>query len=331
MCCNETLSTEENSADILNKQTVSSVPNPTENRKCLDETPSIEENSGLLPLQANYDALLETLPKATDLDSCPNIESESPPPTATPLGLFGKLPLEIREAIWALLLLLPSRNDMIDAYKLVCDRESIRKRAIPIDIVKLGILQTSRAIYAETLPMLYGHNTFYFSSSRDIVEFGHRGIEKNYITHFATQPSIYGRNSMVRLAYLKISGLFAELYIDFEYENDHIWIEWRDFFTSNVHYRPMGFPALERLVLDFTDWRFTDEESSALPVSVCTGKLPERMVDVGFEEVEILHRFRPWAKQRCSRRVSYPQKCHFSDSLPSRLCLSNCSKTDSGL
>ena len=333
VCCNETLLTEENSADIPNKQTVSSVQNPTENRKCLDETPSIEENSGLLPLQAKYDALLETLPKATDLDSCPNIESESPLPTATPLGLFGKLPLEIRVAIWALLLILPSPNDMIkDAYKLVGDRESIRKSAIPIiDIVKSGILQTSRAIYAETLPMLYGDNTFYFSRTRDIMEFGHCGIEKNYRTHFATQPAIYGRNSIVRLVYLKISGLGGQFYSDVDKENDHIWTEWRDFFTSKVRYRRMGFPALERLVLDFTDWRLTAAESSALTVSICTGKLPERMVDVGFEEVEVLHRCGLWPKQRCSRRVSCPQKCHFSDSLPSRPCLFNCSKTNSGL
>ena len=333
VCCNETLSIEENSTDILNKQTVSSVQNPTENRKCLDETTSIEENSGLLPLQAKYDALLETLPKATDLDSCPNVESESPPPTATPLGLFGKLPLEIREAIWALLLLLHSPNGMIkDAYKLIGDWESIRKSAMPvIDIVKSGILRTSHAILAETLPVLYGDNTFYFSSTRDILEFGHRGIETDYTTHFATQPAIYGRNSMVRFAYLKISGLDGRFYRDVDKENDHIWSEWRDFFTSEVLYRPMGFPALERLVLDFTDWRLTAAESSALTVSICTGKLPKRMVDVGFEEVEVLHRCGLWPKQRCSRRFSYPQKCDFSDSLPVRLCPSNCSKTNSGL
>ncbi|KAK3178895.1 hypothetical protein OEA41_001032 [Lepraria neglecta] len=277
VCCNETLSIEENSTDTPNKQTVSSVQNSTENRKCLDETTSIKENSGLLPLQAKYDALLETLPKATDLDSCPSVESESHPLTATPLGLFGKLPVEIREAIWALLLFLPSPNGMIkDAYKLIGDWESIRKSAIPvIDVVKSGILRTSRAILAETLPVLYGDNTFYFSSARDIVEFGHRGIETDYRTHFATQPAIYGRNSMVRLAYLKISALDGRFYRDVDKENDHIWSEWRDFFTSEILYRPMGFPALERLVLDFTDWRLTAAESSALTVQPIVDKLRE--------------------------------------------------------
>ena len=333
VCCYETLSTEQNSTDIPNKQIVSSVQHPTENRKCLDETPSIEENSGLLHSQATYDALLETLPKATDLDSCPNVEPESPPPTGTPLGLFGKLPFEIREAIWKLLLLLPSPNDMIkDAYKMVGERESIRKSAIPvIDIVKSGISRTSRTIHAETIPILYGGNTFYFSSTRDIMEFGHRGIETDYRTLFAIQPAIYGRNSMVRLAYLKISGLGSRFFRDVEKDNDHIWTEWREFFTSKVHYRPMGFPALEGLVLDFTDWQLTAAESSALTVSICTGNPPERMVDVGCKEAEVLHRYGLWPKEGRFRRVPYPQECDFSDSLPFRLRFSNCSKTNSSL
>lgn len=103
------------------------------------------------------------------------------------------------------------------------------------------------------------------------MEFGHRGIETNYRTLFAIQPATYGRNSMVRLAYLKISGLDGLLFRDVDKQNDHIWTEWREFFTSKVHYRPMGFPALEGLVLDFTDWRLTAAESSALMVSICTG------------------------------------------------------------
>ena len=105
----------------------------------------------------------------------PGTEVDLDSPITALMGVFGKLPLEIRIVIWEHLLVVS--EPIKEADKLM-DLKSIKKTEIPhIGIANASILYTCRAIYEETLPFLYTRNTSLFRSPKRITKFGYGGIE----------------------------------------------------------------------------------------------------------------------------------------------------------
>ena len=87
-------------------------------------------------------------------------------------SLLWTLPLEIRVIVYEKLLV--SSRTIIDADKLVDKYEiyTAKDRAAPVEDIDVPILYTSRTIYSEALPILYGRNRFYFSESESTERFG---------------------------------------------------------------------------------------------------------------------------------------------------------------
>ena len=57
--------------------------------------------------------------------------------------------------------------------------------------------------------------------------------------------------------------------LGYQKEIEHPWgIIWRPFFMSKSYITPLGFPALGKLTLDFSDWELTAAELDSLSVSV---------------------------------------------------------------
>ena len=91
--------------------------------------------------------------------------------------LFAKLPTEIRLKIYALMLVSPdpikSPHTLLPSEPVLLSND--RHPAPSIDAV---FLCTCQKIYCEALPVLYGKNTFAFSSASGVQKFAHR--YKNY-------------------------------------------------------------------------------------------------------------------------------------------------------
>ena len=57
--------------------------------------------------------------------------------------------------------------------------------------------------------------------------------------------------------------------LGYQKEIEYLWgIIWCPFFMSKSSITPLGFPALEKLTLDFSDWGLTAAEWDSLSVSV---------------------------------------------------------------
>ena len=210
--------------------------------------------------------------------------------------LYSAIPVEIR--IMILCHLLTIAEPIEKAHKHLGSKDTAlldNYRAIPH--IDAAILRTCRAIYSEALPILYGSNTFEFSSPNAIRSFQSRSLigyplgeavpsllKYQVIKHinagianhdpaFNFQLAPMGRLSMLRSVVLTLNA-------EYRWHNpmgangvrappnrDHIWRDWSTtLFSESDDLCPwggrngLGFPVLEKLTLDFSEWQLTESE-----------------------------------------------------------------------
>ena len=91
--------------------------------------------------------------------------------------LFG-LPTEVRFMIYKELLVSECRIRNAGRYIGYAETPMLsgRKRISDVDAT---ITRTCRAVYDETMPILYGHNVFLFEKAEDIKDFKRKGLKRN--------------------------------------------------------------------------------------------------------------------------------------------------------
>lgn len=103
--------------------------------------------------------------------------------------LFTAIPIEIKYMIYRLLLTTPGIIDQ--AHKQLGSKETaMLDQHAPVPNLDAAILRTCRLIYSEGLPILYGQNTFQFSSAQSIRHFQNHGIGSYPLG--TSGPGIYG-------------------------------------------------------------------------------------------------------------------------------------------
>ena len=141
-----------------------------------------------------------------------------------------------------------------------------------IEVIDAALLRTCRAVYHDAVGILYGVNRFEFRQPRDIEEFAHVGLGKTSFGFYRTvnepshavQNSPYGRLTMIRSMTLKLSSRNK----GDDDELKSVLTSWSDFFyPPEERDQLVGFPALERLVLDLKDWELLDGDAHKLRVS----------------------------------------------------------------
>ncbi|KAL8972152.1 MAG: hypothetical protein Q9183_000691 [Haloplaca sp. 2 TL-2023] len=187
-------------------------------------------------------------------------------PSKRPLT-FLSLPLEIRNMVYRELLV--SATAIKKPHKLVWNQKSIMVNSLhSVKDIDSAILRVCRTIYDEALPVLYGQNTFEFCKARKLRDFSH-GILGGRITKFALRPSETGRFTLIRSIILRL-GYDRKPYV---WQNattqapdrKKIWSHWYEYFFNRGDPREYSwsmhlcmqndFPALDKLVLDFSDWQ----------------------------------------------------------------------------
>ncbi|KAL8804587.1 MAG: hypothetical protein Q9223_005983 [Gallowayella weberi] len=236
------------------------------------------------PLQVQ--PLLElpsTKPFSKPLPSPPSSDTPSTP-CGRPLS-FQTLPLEIKRMIYKDLL--TSAKPIQKPHKLVCNKRSIMLDSIqPVKDIDSSILRVCRAIYLEALPILYGQNTFEFSKPRKLRDFSHAGLDRShtstdyapYLAEFGFRDAQAGRFTLIRSIILRL-GHDRKPYV-WQRPGNHvqapdrkrIWSHWYQYFFNDCDPRSQfdwgmfpsasnEFPALDRLVLDFTDWQLAEPDA----------------------------------------------------------------------
>ncbi|KAL8683271.1 MAG: hypothetical protein Q9186_000773 [Xanthomendoza sp. 1 TL-2023] len=235
------------------------------------------------PLQVQ--PLLElppTKPFSKPLPSPPSSDTPGTPCTR-PLS-FETLPLEIKRMIYKDLL--TSAKPIQKPHKLVCNKRSIMLDSIqPVKDIDSSILRVCRTIYLEALPILYGQNTFEFSKPRKLRDFSHAGLDRShtstdyepYLAEFGFRDAQAGRFTLIRSIILRL-GHDRKPYVWQRPGNQpapdrkRIWSHWYQYFFNDCDPRSQfdwgmfpsasnEFPALDRLVLDFTDWQLTEPDA----------------------------------------------------------------------
>lgn len=132
----------------------------------------------------------------------------------------------------------------------------------PITDIDSAILRTCRTVYNEGLHVLYEQNTFHFSEASAIKRFKDTNLLPMQALSLKTG---YGRLALIRCLSLKITA-------DSRYESPvrcrkTIWKIWMDdFFSGEISIPPhgrlcnVGCPALQKVTLDFTDWKLEADE-----------------------------------------------------------------------
>ena len=198
--------------------------------------------------------------------------------------LFKILPTEIRHMIWAVLLVSP--DPIQSPNRLLPSKTPLLSNDYhPIANLDAVILRTCRAIYNEALPILYGRNTFYFTSSHALFEFAGDDLPKALPTGdtffltgsvFNFQVTQAGRLALVRQLTLKLTSM------DTSRNNwsipsvppprpprlphrSTLLYDWGRLLCMDGRLPGMYgdnavFPALENLTLDFTDWALGQDE-----------------------------------------------------------------------
>ena len=187
---------------------------------------------------------------------------------SSPCGTLNNLPPEVRSFVYTNVL----RYDKIISHAhrfLGCPPSIMAQDAVYLEVIDAALLRTCRAIYREAICILYRMNRFYFRKPSDIKGFAHSGLGNTPFGFYCTtaEPSSAvsnapcGRFTMVRAVSLRIS---AENNGD---DREKIWSLWSDFFyPSEEQDKLFGFPALESLALDFTDWKFSARDASKIRV-----------------------------------------------------------------
>lgn len=129
------------------------------------------------------------------------------------------------------------------------------------------ILRTCRKVYKEALPILYEQNRFQFDESWDIQIFAHRGCCELGMDLPPTPDKYigrpYGRLNLIRSLILRMgSSLWCPRTRTRLYKEWHTFLDTEDSSPTRI-----GFPALQRLTLDLSDWRPGPEETEWLNVA----------------------------------------------------------------
>ncbi|KAL8897039.1 MAG: hypothetical protein Q9192_002780 [Flavoplaca navasiana] len=220
------------------------------------------------------------------LPSPPSSDTSSTPCNG-PLS-FQALPLEIRHMVYHELL--QSAAPIRKPHKLVCNKRSIMVDSTqPVKDIDSSILRVCRMIYSEAVPILYGRNTFEFSKPRKMRDFSHAGLDRTHPT-FGFHDAPAGRFTLIRSVILRL-GPDRKPYTYLTPGTQHapdrkrIWATWYQYFFNDNDPQSIfdwgmfpsstnGFPALNKVVLDFTDWQLS--EADAIRVEPFVKKLTKK-------------------------------------------------------
>ena len=177
--------------------------------------------------------------------------------SSSPCGSLNKLPLEVRNMIYTNVM--KYKKSINRPHRFLGRQQSILAEDNEhIQVIDATLLRTCKAIYYEAIHILYGKNRFYFLKPSDIEDFAHLGLGNipfGFYGAISKSASVVnnapcGRLTMIRWLYLKLS---SENYRD---DLQKVWSFWSNFFyPPEKQDHLVGFPALERLSLDLTDWR----------------------------------------------------------------------------
>ncbi|KAL9006017.1 MAG: hypothetical protein Q9188_001251 [Gyalolechia gomerana] len=212
-----------------------------------------------------------------------------PNTSETPCSLpssFQTLPLEIKHMIYRELLV--SSAPIKKPHRLVCSKRNVMLDSLqPVKDIDSAILRVCRSIYDETLPVLYGHNTFEFAKPRKLRDFSHGYLEQKfpcntyprYKIQFGFRETDAGRFSMIRSVILRL-GHDRKPYAYARPpgapppvpDRKRIWSHWHQYFFNDedslnrynsILYPPVTneFPALDKVELDFTEWQLGEGDA----------------------------------------------------------------------
>ena len=102
-------------------------------------------------------------------------ETPVTPRDQTDCPLFTAIPVEIRHLIYCQFLTIPETIEKVHKHLGSKDTAMVDNYQ-PIPCIDAAILRTCRLIYSETLPILYGQNTFEFSSANAIRSFQSKSL-----------------------------------------------------------------------------------------------------------------------------------------------------------
>lgn len=188
---------------------------------------------------------------------------------SSPCGALSKLPLELRVMVYKSVLMFKKYirhpHRFLDRHPPIMAEECKYLEAIDA-----ALLRTCRAVYQEAVHILYGRNRFEFRNPRDIKTFAHVGLgDTPFGLHCSPRESAsavgnapHGRFTMIRSMILKVDSELGGN------DREKIWSFWCDFFDPPKEQDQLvGFPALQWLTLNLTDWGLGTRNDSKIRVS----------------------------------------------------------------
>ena len=190
------------------------------------------------------------------------------------IGVFGKLPLEMRLKIWTETL--SAKGIMAGVYASTMPERALLLAETPKEgEINVAILRTCRAIYEETLPILYNSNWIQFSSESQISHFRSCRLPPSDLTTLSSPPIFgfksddYGRLTFLRKVYLELGedhyrpsrGFGPQNTVHFTPRStfgQSVWAGWCEFFDPENQCEVITFPQLDSLLLDFRKWNLSD-------------------------------------------------------------------------
>ncbi|KAM0804047.1 hypothetical protein BDR22DRAFT_818221 [Usnea florida] len=213
--------------------------------------------------------------------SLSEIESFSKMNLTSSYGAFSKLPGELRIMVWNNVL--GSETDVDNASQFMMTRQHLMVATCPsVRDIDAAILRTSRAIYEETFPILYGNNRFVFSAPTQISTFAFGELCRLSAVRYGTSErgysfDSYGRLLMLRSVNLKLNA--SDRSVSCRHPNhkldkqEAIWSYWAEIFCQPREHQSPIFPMLEELCLDFSDWGLDASDWSKLRLEPILRKL----------------------------------------------------------
>ncbi|KAL2041665.1 hypothetical protein N7G274_005449 [Stereocaulon virgatum] len=190
--------------------------------------------------------------------------------------LFSKCATEIRLMIYKNLLVVS--GFIIDPHRqLAHEKPIVLSGRKPIPGLDARIMRTCGAIYIESIPVLYGLNRFRFCSKKAVRWFQ---ANSSAVSRFSSVPNFSplntpeGRLTLLRTVLINfgpkesddLPSLSGRIIARGTHRSaappnrEKLWHPWAYDPFSDYGNRHVGFPALENLTLDFSDWMLTDAE-----------------------------------------------------------------------
>jgi len=190
--------------------------------------------------------------------------------------LFAKLPAEIRLKIYTLLLV---STDPIKSPHLLLSNEPVLllNDRHPVPSIDATFLRTCQQFYHEAMPVLYGKNTFAFSCASGPHRFAYEQLRRRSAADARMDPkflpilqhlgSIFNFSSTAAGRFHLVRDLQLRLAVSDHPDQHagqprsrivHAWF-WMLHDQSSVS-NFASFPALETLMLDFSDWGLSQDE-----------------------------------------------------------------------